>query len=124
MDSTIRRTLWGAFAVLTLLVAIGLAITLIILQSGKRQEYRIVHTSEPFLDAAQSMDEDAVQMLAATRGYMLTSQTQFLEQYDDAIRDFGKQSVAATQLATSSQDAQLVGAFRRQFGDLKALSDE
>ena len=27
MDSTIRRTLWGAFAVLTLLVAIGLALT-------------------------------------------------------------------------------------------------
>ncbi|HLJ75056.1 MAG TPA: ATP-binding protein, partial [Thermoanaerobaculia bacterium] len=47
-----------------------------------------------------------------------------LEQYDDAIRDFGKQSVAATQLATSTQDAQQVGAFRRQFADLKALSDQ
>src|SRR5579884_1343935 len=124
MDSTIRRTLWGAFAVLTLLVAIGLAITLLILQSGKRQEYRIVHTSEPFLDAVQSMDGDITQMLGATRGYLLTQQTQFLEQYDDAVRDFDKQSVTATALASSPQDAQLLGALRKYFADLKSLSDQ
>ncbi|HUJ13832.1 MAG TPA: ATP-binding protein [Thermoanaerobaculia bacterium] len=124
MDSTIRRTLWGAFAVLSLLVVIGLAITVLILQSGKRQEYRIVHTSEPFLDAVQEMDKDVVLMLGATRGYLLTQQTQFLEQYDDAVRDFDKQAVTATQLATSPQDAQLVGEFRHHFADIKSLSDQ
>src|SRR5713226_9726964 len=106
MDSTIRRTLWGAFAVLTLLVSIGLALTLVILQTGKRQEFRIIHTSEPFLDAVQQMDEEVVAMLGAARGYLLTRQTQFLQQYDDAVRDFDKQALTATQLASSPQDAQ------------------
>ena len=55
MDSTIRRTLWGAFAVLTLLVAIGLTLTILILQTGKRQEYGIVHGSEPLIDAVQQI---------------------------------------------------------------------
>jgi PAS domain S-box-containing protein len=124
MDSTIRRTLWGAFAVLTLLVSIGLALTLVILQTGKRQEFRIVHTSEPFLDAVQQMDEDVVAVLAAARGYLLTRQTQFLQQYDDAVRDFDKQAVTATQLASSSQDMALVGAFRRHFSDLRGVTDQ
>jgi PAS domain S-box-containing protein len=124
MDSTIRRTLWGAFAVLTLLVSIGLALTLVILQTGKRQEFRIVHTSEPFLDAVQQMDEDVVAMLGAARGFLLTRQTQFLQQYDDAVRDFDRQTVTATQLSSSSQDMALVGAFRRDFSELKGLTDQ
>src|SRR5438105_8289339 len=124
MDSTIRRTLWGAFAVLTLLVAIGLALTVVILQTGKRQEYRIVHISEPFLDAVQQMDEDVVTMLGAARGYLLTQQTQFLQQYDEAIRDFDKQAATANQLASSPQDVQLLGAFRHHFSDLKGLADQ
>jgi PAS domain S-box-containing protein len=124
MDSTIRRTLWGAFAVLTLLVAIGLALTLVIMQTGKRQEYGIVHTSEPFLDAVQQMDQDIVAMLGAARGYQLTQQTQFLLQYDDAVRDFAKQADVATQLAGSPHDSQLIAQFRRHFAEMKGLTDQ
>lgn len=124
MDSTIRRTLWGAFAVLTLLVAIGLALTVVILQAGKRQEYGIVHMSEPFLDSVQQMDEDVVAMLGASRGYLLTQQTQFLQQYDEASRDFSKQAVLAAQLASSPRDAELLGAFRRHFAEIKGLTDQ
>src|SRR5581483_8300930 len=124
MDSTIRRTLWGAFAVLTILVAIGLSLTIVILHMGKQQEFRIVHTSEPFLDAVQQMDEDVVAMLGAARGYLLTQQTQFLQQYDDAVREFEKQASAAMQLASSPRDEQMVGAFRRHFSDLKGLTDQ
>jgi PAS domain S-box-containing protein len=124
MDSTIRRTLWGAFAVLTLLVAIGLVLTILILQTGKRQESEIVRGSEPLLDAMRQMDQDIVAMLAAARGFLLTQQTQFLQQYDDAVRDFDKQAVAAVQLASSRQDSQLVVALRREFADIKGLTDQ
>jgi len=124
MDSSIRRTLWGAFAVLTLLVAIGLGLTIGILQIGKRQEYGIVHGSEPLLDAVQQMDRNVVSMLGAARGYLLTQQTQFLQQYDDAVRDFGKQSITAAQLASSPQDTQLVSQLRRHFSDIKGLTDQ
>src|SRR5437773_12504591 len=101
MDSAIRRTLWGAFAVLALLVVIGLGLTVTILQIGKRQEYRIVHGSEPLLDAIQRMDQDIVGVIGSARGYLLTQQTQFVQQYDDAVRDFQKQSATAVQLVTS-----------------------
>ena len=84
MDSTIRRTLWGAFAALALLALIGLVLTLTVMQVGKRQEYRIVHGSEPLIDAVNTMDEDIITMLAAARGYQLTGNTQFQQQYDDA----------------------------------------
>ena len=123
MDSTIRRTLWGAFAVLTLLVAIGLVLTIVILQTGKRQESEIVHGSEPLVDAVQQMDQDIVAMLGAARGFLLTQQTQFLQQYQDAVRDFDKQSVAAVQLAASRQDSQNVVALRREFADIKGITD-
>ncbi len=124
MDSTIRRTLWGAFAAFTLLVAAGLTLTVLILQAGKRQEYGIVHGSEPLIDAVQQMDQDIVVMLGSSRGYLLTQQTQFLQQYDDAVRDFDKQAVTAIQLASSPQDAQLVAALRRHFSDIKGLTDQ
>jgi len=123
MDSSIRRTLWAAFAALTTLVAIGLAVTIIVLQISKRQEYRIVHGSEPLLDAVQDMDADIVGMMGATRGFLLTQQTQFLQQYDDAIRDFEKKSATAVRLATSSRDAQLVSQLRRHFADIRNLND-
>ena len=124
MDSTIRRTLWSAFVVLTLLVAIGLGLTIAILQVGRHQEYGIVHGSEPLLDAVQRMDQDVVSMLGAARGHSLTQQTQFLQQYDDAVRDFEKQSITAVQLATSHQDTQLVSQLRRHFSDIKGLTDQ
>src|SRR2546423_1426367 len=98
MDSAIRRTLWGAFAALTALIAIGLSLALVVLQASRRQEYRIVHGSEVLLDSVQDMDEDVLAIMAAARGYQLTQQTQFLQQYDDAIRDFDKSALTAVQL--------------------------
>src|SRR5439155_1321951 len=58
-----------------------------------------------------------------TRGFLLTRQTQFLQQYDDAIRDFEKKSATAVRLATSPRDAQLVSQLRRHFGDMRKLND-
>ncbi|PYQ48509.1 MAG: hypothetical protein DMF59_15805 [Acidobacteria bacterium] len=124
MDSTIRHTLWGAFTVLTLLVAIGLGLTVTVLQIGRRQESRIVHGSEPLLDAVQAMNDDVRALLGASRGYLLTQQTQFLQQYDDAVRDFQRQSVKTNQLASSPQETQVVSKIGKQFADIKGLTDE
>jgi signal transduction histidine kinase len=49
MDSSIRSTLWSAFAVLVVLVVAGLALTMGILHLSNRQEYRIVEGSGPLL---------------------------------------------------------------------------
>ena len=124
MDSTIRRTLWGAFFVLTLLIAIGLGLTVTVLQIGRRQESRIVHGSEPLLDAVEQMDEDVRAILGAARGFLLTQQSQFLQQYDDAVKDFGKQLTKANQLATSPQDIRVVSQLKKHFADIKGLTDE
>jgi PAS domain S-box-containing protein len=124
MHSALRRTLWAAFAALTILVAIGLGLTVTILQIGKNQEYRIVHGSEPLIDAARQMERDVVSMLGAARGYLLTQQTQFLQQYDDSVRDFEKQAAAAVQLATGTRDARLVSDLRQHFAEMKGLTDQ
>ena len=124
MDSAIRRTLWGAFAALTALIAIGLSLALVVLQASRRQEYRIVHGSEVLIDAVQNMDSDVVSIMAAARGYQLTQQTQFLQQYDDAIREFEKSAVNAVQLAADPRDGQLVSQLRAHFRDIRGLTDK
>jgi PAS domain S-box-containing protein len=122
VDSSIRRTLWGAFAALALLALIGLALTLTVLQSGKRQEYRIVHGSEPLLDAVTTMDEDIDTLLSAARGFDETRNAQFQQQYDDAVREFGKAASNARQLATDPHDMQLISDLQRHFVDMKTLT--
>lgn len=123
MDSATRRTLWGAFTIVILLIATGLGLTIAVLQGGKARESEFVHGSEPLLDAVRQMDLDVVIMLGATRGYMVTQQTQFEQQYDDGVRDFLKQSAAAAQISASAADQRLVGQLRQEFTALKSLSD-
>ena len=123
MDSSIRRTLWGAFGALALLALIGLVLTLTVMQMGKRQEYRIVHGSEPLIDAVNTMDEDIITILAAARGYHLTGNTQFQQQFDDAAREFQKTAITAVQLSKGdAHDFGLITAMRRYFGDIYGLT--
>ncbi|MEK6374630.1 MAG: ATP-binding protein [Acidobacteriota bacterium] len=123
MDSSIRKTLWGAYAALVLLVTAGLAVTVGILQSANRQDYRVVEGSAPLLNAVSSMDEDIMTLISASRGYALTGESSFLVQYDDAVRDFEKASDAAVRLATDPRDSPRVYAIRRQYQEIKELTD-
>src|SRR5436190_4559730 len=123
MDSSIRTTLWGAYAALILLVVAGLAVTVGILQSANRQDYRVVEGSAPLLKLMNAMDDDINTMLGSARAYALTQQSAFSAQYDDAIRDFEKSANAAVHQATEPRDAQLVFAMRRHFVELKQLTD-
>ena len=124
MDSAIRRTLWGAFAALSTLIVIGLTLALLVLQASKRQEYQIVHGAEPLLDAVEQMDSDIAGVMASARGYLLTQQTQFLQQYDDAVREFEKLSVTAGQLAADPRDSAIVNHLRQEFRDIHGLTDQ
>src|SRR5258706_10109582 len=123
MDSSIRGTLWSAFAVLVVLVAAGLALTIGILHLANRQESRIVEGSTPLLDAVYAMNDDTLTIMSASRGFALTRQTQFLQQYDEAIRDFKKSAAKAGQLATDAHDAQIVASVRKTFNEVKLLTD-
>ena len=124
MDRAIRRTLWIAFAAFTALIAIGLTLALVVLRAGKRQEFQTVYGSESLLDTVQQMDEDILAIMGSARGYSLTQQSQFLQQYDDAVRDFEKLSVTSVQLASEPRDAQLVSDLRRHFQEIRGLTDE
>ncbi|MGH9423804.1 MAG: histidine kinase dimerization/phospho-acceptor domain-containing protein, partial [Thermoanaerobaculia bacterium] len=124
MDSSIRKTLWGAFAVLVVLIAAGLGITIGILHLANRQEYRIVEGSAPLLDAVYAMNDDTLMLLSAARGFALTHETQFQQQYDEAIRDFRKSSMRASEVATDAHDVQLVAKMRSNFNEVKGLTDQ
>jgi PAS domain S-box-containing protein len=123
MDSSIRTTLWAAYAALILLVVAGLAVTVGILQSANRQDYRVVEGTAPLLKLMNAMDDDVNTMLGSARAYALTQQSAFSAQYDDAIRDFENSANAAVHLATEPRDAQLVSAMRRHFVELRQLTD-
>src|SRR3954470_12298272 len=122
MDSSIRSTLWGAFAVLVILIAAGLALTIGILHLANRQENRIVEGSAPLLDAVYAMNDDTIIMMSAARGFALSGQTQFLQQYDEAVRDFKKSAANADQLAIDSGDKQRISSMRRNFIDIQQLT--
>jgi len=123
MDSSIRKTIWGAYAALVLLITAGLAVTVGILQSANRQDYRVVEGSAPLLNAVSSMDEDIMTLVSASRGYALTGESSFLVQYDDAARDFDKSSAVAVRLATDPRDSPRVFAINRQYREIKQLTD-
>jgi signal transduction histidine kinase/CHASE3 domain sensor protein len=124
MVGSIRKMLWGAFAALFALVAIGLAVNLTILNSERQQAAAIIGGSEPLLDAVRDMDDGLTTMISACRGYLLTGETQFLQQYDDAVREFDKAARLASQQATDAKDQNLITQYRVLFSDVHSLTDK
>ncbi|MBV8517219.1 MAG: GAF domain-containing protein [Acidobacteria bacterium] len=115
--------IWGAFLGLTLLILAGVIMTLAVLRMEQRQEYQIVQQSRPYLDAVREMDDSLTTMVSATRGYVLTGQTQFTQQYDDAVRSFQKAESQSTELARP-RDHPVLDEFREHFSKVKKLTDE
>jgi signal transduction histidine kinase len=116
--------LWSAFAVLVILIGAGLGLTIGILHLANRQESRIVEGSAPLLDAVYAMNDDTLTLMSAARGFALTRQTQFQQQYDEAIRDYRKSSMRAAELATDAHDGQLVSKMLSNFNEVKGLTDQ
>src|SRR5688572_12034905 len=123
MSPSIRRMVWVVFVGLTLLTAAGVAMTLAILRMEQRTEHRIVEEARPLLDAVRTMDESLTTMVAASRGYVVTEQTAFAQQYDDAVRVFERAAEQASELATEQRHRKAVNDFRAHYRDVKELTD-
>jgi PAS domain S-box-containing protein len=123
MSPTIRRMIWGAFIGVAVLTVTSLALTIAVLQMEQRNEYEIVQQSRPLLDSVRKMDESLLMMVSAARGYLMTKQTAFQQQYDDAVRTYGTQESLAVQ-QVRPRDKQTLDAFRRHYADVKVLTDQ
>ncbi len=115
--------LWGAFAGLTLLIMGGVVLVLFTLRMEQRQEYRVVRESRPLVDAVREMDGSLSSLVSAARGYDLTSQTSFLQQYDDAARAFSTARTVARERATDPRDLDTLNRFAQHFNEVKAKTD-
>src|SRR5438552_2568757 len=122
MVGSIPKLLWGAFFALVALIAIALAVNFGILNSERRQEYIVVQATEPLLDAVRNMDDSLDTIVSASRGYALTGETQFLQQYDDAVRQFNKNKTFAAQQAVDPTDASTISAFAKFFDEIHSLT--
>lgn len=115
--------LWAAFAALALFVAFGVGLTTAVLQLEKRQEYAVVQESRPLLDSTRVMDENIVQAISSARGYLLTRESQFIDQYETAERNFETAATMASQSATDPRDQQLIADLHREFEEVRRLTD-
>src|SRR5215212_3162168 len=124
MSSSIRRMLWGAFAGLALLTAAGVAFTIAVLRMEQRQEYVIVQQSRPLIDAVRDMDEALNTMVSAARGYILSGQTAFTQQHDDAAREFDTAAAKARSQAEDPQDRAWLDQFQKHVLKVRQLTAE
>lgn len=115
--------LWGAFAGLALLIATGVVMTIVVLRMEQRQESIVVQESRPLLDAVRSMDESMLTMISATRGYLMTRQTAFEQQYADAVRNFSTAESLARESIRHPRDLQLLNEFHRHFVQMRNLTE-
>ena len=116
--------LWGGFAALTILIAAGVAGTLYVLQLEKQQEHRVVKASRPLLDAVREMDLAIHVMVSSTRGYDMSKQTMFNQQYDDAVREFEKNYKLARAAAVDPADINTLADFYEHYTEVKAGLDK
>ena len=115
--------LWGAFGAFAVLVAAGVGLTAAVLQLEKRHEQRIIRQSRPLLDASRAMDDAILAMISSSRGYLLTSQTQFLDTYQKAVTSFQEAEATALQNAVGPEDKRLLASLREHFEEVQLLTD-
>ncbi|HEY0157175.1 MAG TPA: ATP-binding protein [Thermoanaerobaculia bacterium] len=116
--------LWAAFLGLTLLTAAAVVLTIVILRLEQRHENEIIREERPLLDAVRVMDESIATMVSASRGFSISGQTAFEQQYADAVRAFGTGVSLASERVRNKRDAEMIQQFERHFGETKAKTDE
>lgn len=115
--------LWGAFIGLAVLTAGSVVLTIAVLQMEQKQEFLIVQESRPLLDAVRIMDESLTTMVSATRGYIMSGQTAFEQQYEDAVREFGTARTLAEERVRHQRDRKAVSDFVKHYHEIKKLTD-
>jgi PAS domain-containing protein len=116
--------LWGAFLGLTLLTVAAIVLTVIILRMEQRHEHEMIREARPLLDAVRMMDESIATMVSASRGYTISKQTAFEQQYADAVRAFGTAESLASERARDPRDRQIIHDFKRHFAETKELTGQ
>lgn len=97
---------------------------LFILRIEQREEYRVVSESRPLVDAVREMDASLTAMVSSARGYDLTRNTAFQQQYDDAVRSFDTAFEEARRRAVDINDKKNVEDFERHQQDIRKLTEE
>jgi PAS domain S-box-containing protein len=116
--------IWGAFVGVAVLTAASVALTISVLQMEQSHEFVVVQQARPLLDAIRKMDESLSVMVSATRGYLTTKETAFVQQYDDAVRVFETKAALAGQQVRKQRDRQTLDALNIHYAKVKALTDE
>jgi PAS domain S-box-containing protein len=114
---------WGAFLGLALLVAAGVALTVSVVRMEQKNEVRVLEETRPLLDAVATMDDSFTAMVSASRGHLVSGETAFEQQYDDAVREFNRAYEDARELATEDRYRQALTDFRAHFLSVKKLTD-
>lgn len=105
-------------------MTLAASINILVLQREKEHYTRVVEVYGPLMESVMAMDASVSSMLSAARGYTVTQRTEFLAQYDDAVRSFNKTADTAAALTTRERDRQLIEGMRQTFAELKELSDQ
>jgi PAS domain S-box-containing protein len=116
--------IWGAFIGVAVLTAASVALTIAVVQMEQRNEFLIVR-SRPLFDAVRKMDESLSMMVSATRGYVITKEGAFVQQYDDAVRTFEtKRALANQQQSRNQRDQQTLDDLSGHYQKLRLLTDK
>jgi PAS domain S-box-containing protein len=119
-----HRMLWGAFAALVVLVVIGLGLNLSVLNVERREASENVQRTVPLMAAVHDMDEAALTVVSASRGYSMTRQSEFQQQYEDAVRAFDRAAADADEVVHDPADLNTLARFREHFRQLRAKTDK
>lgn len=116
--------IWGAFIGVALLTTASVAVTIVVFRMEQRNEFQLVQKSRPLFDAVRKMDESLLVMVSATRGYLITKEGAFVQQYDDAVRMFGTKALAGQQFIRNQRDQQTLTELIAHYNEVKVLTDE
>jgi PAS domain S-box-containing protein len=115
--------LWGAFTGLALLTAIGVALTIAILRMEQNYERSLVQDSRPRLDAVRAMDDALKTMVSASRAYLISGDSSFTAQIEEAARDYDEAEKTAIDRTTNPDSADLTD-FRVHVHEIKDLLNQ
>src|ERR1051326_1577353 len=122
MVVNIRRLLWGAFAALVVLVVLGLTINAYVLNEEARVESATLNPE--FVEKAHDMDDDVDTMVTAARGYALTHESRYEEQYENAWNDLEKSLDALEKTASDPKELTALTQFKSAYQALKKITDK
>ena len=111
----------GRLRALVVLIAAGLALTIGILHLANRQEYRIVEGSAPL--STPSTRWTTTSLTIMSRGARLSrsrSRRSFMQQYDDAVRDFRSPPPTPRSSPPIRATCRRIAAMRKHFNEIQS----